>query len=159
MKEHTAPLPAGSLPEALSLCRRVFLEFEAPEYGPEGTDTFLQFLDPVQMERMTASGLLTFFGHWSEDILTGAGAVRDRRHISLLFVESSFHCRGIGSSLLDAMMAFCRRAGIRKITVNASPFAIGFYQNRGFHPLGEEQCARGIRFTPMVYSLRGGRTV
>ena len=159
MKEHTAPLPAAALPQALDLCRRVFLEFEAPDYGLEGTDAFLRFLDPAQMERMAASGLLAFFGHWSAGVLTGTGAVRDRRHISLLFVEGRFHRRGIGSALLEAMTDFCRRAGTREITVNASPFAAGFYQNRGFRPLDGEQRADGIRFIPMARVLKRGNPV
>ena len=90
---------------------------------------------------------------------TGTGAVRDRRHISLLFVESRFHRRGIGSALLEAMTDFCRRAGTREITVNASPFAAGFYQNRGFRPLDGEQRADGIRFIPMARVLQRGNPV
>ena len=38
---------------------------------------------------------------------------------------------------------------IRAVTVNASPYAVGFYEKSGFVPLDKEQKANGIRFTPM----------
>lgn len=38
---------------------------------------------------------------------------------------------------------------IRAITVNASPYAVGFYEKNGFTALDKEQEADGIRFTPM----------
>ena len=38
---------------------------------------------------------------------------------------------------------------IRAITVNASPYAVGFYEKNGFVTLDKEQKTDGIRFTPM----------
>ncbi len=38
-------LSSEEIPAALELCWQVFLEFEAPEYFPEGIDTF----EPVWM--------------------------------------------------------------------------------------------------------------
>ena len=42
---------------------------------------------------------------------------------------------------------------IRAITVNASPYAVGFYEKNGFTVLDKEQEADGIRFTPMRKAL------
>ena len=53
-------LPPELLPEALELTRRVFLEFEAPDYPPEGVEEFLRFLE----DRETLAGL-AFWGRSS----------------------------------------------------------------------------------------------
>ena len=42
---------------------------------------------------------------------------------------------------------------IRAVTVNASPYAVGFYEKNGFVALNKEQKADGIRFTPMRKAL------
>ncbi|HIS76079.1 MAG TPA: GNAT family N-acetyltransferase [Candidatus Merdivicinus excrementipullorum] len=137
----------------MALCREVFLEFEAPDYPPEGTENFLAFLEPKQISRMTESGLLTFFGAYRDGLLIGAGAVKERNHICLLFIRKEFHRQGAGALLLDAMLKFCRKSGAEKATVNASPYGVPFYQAKGFQKLGEEQCRDGIRFVPMERNL------
>lgn len=156
MKDGIFPLANVILPQALDLCRRVFLESLGPDYSPQGIDSFLRFLAPEQMERMISSGLLTFFGCWTDDVLTGVGALRHRQHISLLFVEKGFQGQGIGSALLEAMAETCRQAGSRELTVHAAPPAAGFYQKRGFRPAAGEQTADGIRFISMIRPLKGG---
>lgn len=137
----------------MALCREVFLEFEAPDYPPEGTENFFAFLEPKQISRMTESGLLTFFGAYRDGLLIGAGAVKERNHICLLFIRKEFHRQGAGALLLDAMLKFCRKSGAEKATVNASPYGVPFYQAKGFQKLGEEQCRDGIRFVPMERNL------
>lgn len=143
------PLKKRELPAALTLCREVFLEFEAPDYPPEGTENFLAFLELGQIGRMIDSGLLTFFGAYRDNLLIGTGAVKEQNHICLLFVRKEYHRLGVGTLLLDAMLKSCRKSGAEKATVNASPYGVPFYQARGFQKLGEEQCRDGIRFVPM----------
>ena len=38
---------------------------------------------------------------------------------------------------------------IRAVTVNSSPYAVGFYEKIGFQPVGPEKKADGIRVTSM----------
>ena len=146
-------LPQRFLPDALALCEEVFMEFEAPDYPPEGTANFLAFLELRQMERMVSTGLLRFFGAFREKGLVGAAALRDNSHICLLFVKKEYHRQGIGSALLFAMEEQSRSCGIRTITVNASPYGLPFYLARGYQCKSGEQCADGIRFIPMERRL------
>ena len=146
-------LSSAELPEALDLCRKVFLEFDAPDYPPEGTENFLAFLAQDQMERMTTSRRLAFVGAYQKGELIGTGAVREGRHICLLFVKREYHRHGVGSALLDALLSLCRGAGADAITVNASPYGVSFYSARKFFPLSDEKCQDGIRFVPMERKL------
>jgi predicted GNAT family N-acyltransferase len=39
-------------------------------------------------------------------------------------------------------------------TVNSSPYAVEFYEKRGFEKVSEEQLKDGIRFTPMKQEIK-----
>jgi len=135
-----------------ALVRRVFVRFEAPDYPPEGLETFLAYTDPSLLSFAMQGGLLTVGGCFREDRLIGAIAIRDGTHISLLFVEAAWHRRGIGTALVE--WAVRRMSDDRRTpfdtTVNASPFARKFYEKAGFHATAEEQEKEGIRFIPMA---------
>lgn len=41
-------IQGGELPAVMDLCWRVFLEFEAPEYPPEGVEAFRAYLSDIE---------------------------------------------------------------------------------------------------------------
>ncbi|HEY5465611.1 MAG TPA: hypothetical protein VIL27_01120, partial [Clostridia bacterium] len=71
-------------PAVSALVRRVFLRFEAPEYPPEGVETFFVFTDPGFMAFSMKSNLLLVGGCFDGSILAGVVALRERTHVSLL---------------------------------------------------------------------------
>ena len=133
------------LAQALTLVLRVFMQFEAPDYAPEGIKTFQDFLHDE--EEISA---LTFYGAIVEDDLVGVLATRGNSHIALFFVESCLQGQGIGRALFAEAKKAC---GSDAMTVNSSPFAVEIYKKLGFHALSEEQERDGIRFTPMKCSI------
>ena len=135
-----------------ALVRRVFLRFEAPDYPPEGVDTFFAFTDPDLMAFSMNSGMQKVGGCFDESMLIGVVALRDTSHISLLFVESTRHKQGIGKTLMDWAFAQAKAACPEKeftMTVNSSPYARYFYEKIGFTADGGEMVKDGIRFIPM----------
>ncbi|MFR4235732.1 MAG: hypothetical protein ACLT1W_04965 [Alistipes onderdonkii] len=50
------PLHETELPAASALAGRVFAEFEAPEYSPEGIGTFLRFVAPEALAAQHRNG-------------------------------------------------------------------------------------------------------
>lgn len=144
-------IPQGNLAQALSLVERVFMQFEAPDYAPEGIATFHDFLhDP------DAVSLLTFYGAYVEDQLVGVLATRGNSHIALFFVEPCFQRQGVGRALFSAARAACQSDAM---TVNSSPYAVDIYCCLGFHALSPEQLTDGIRFTPMKCAIAKGAAV
>lgn len=129
------------LAQALALVNRVFLQFEAPDYPPEGVATFQAFLHDE-----AAVSALTFYGAFVDDQLVGVLATRGNSHIALFFVEPCFQRQGIGRALFVAARDACR-ADV--MTVHSSPYAVEIYRRLGFHALSGEQQNDGIRFTPM----------
>ena len=136
-------LSREEIPGVLDLCWRVFLEFEAPEYPPEGVTAFRKSLDDPERTRR-----LTFYGAFDEKKLVGVLCLRAHQHIADFFVDAAYHRRGIGRRLFEAM----RRDYVRQVfTVNASPYAVEIYRHLGFVPTDTEQLTDGLRYTPMRF--------
>ena len=92
-------IQGGELPAAMDLCWRVFLEFEAPEYPPEGVEAFRAYLSDIEQVNH-----LTLFGAWEGQELLGVLAA-EGSHIALFFVDPAFHRQGIGRLLFQAYLA------------------------------------------------------
>lgn len=131
---------------ALDLALSVFMQYEAPDYSEQGIKSFTDFINANK----EANDFLEIYGAYKDDAIIGVIATRNNdNHIALLFVEGKYHNQGIGRNLFDTIVL--QKARGDKITVNSSPFAVGFYKKMGFIPDSEEQIADGIRFTPMTY--------
>ncbi len=138
---------------AMGLVRKVFLEFEAPDYESRGVETFLEFIDPEAVRARTAAGSLVLWGCFDGVILAGVLGLRDVSHICLLFVRKDRQRRGVARALTDTAADRARDAGAVRLTVNSSPYAVEIYRRLGFAPTDGERCANGIRFTPMARPL------
>lgn len=148
------PLREAEIPAASALVRRVFAEFEAPDYAQEGIDVFHRFIAPEALTEQFRTGALKLWGAFRQDTLAGVAAVRNRSHISLLFVDASCHRQGIARALFSAVRDFCRTdPAVSRITVNSSPYAVEIYRRLGFTATDAERVTDGIRFTPMTYLL------
>jgi ribosomal protein S18 acetylase RimI-like enzyme len=99
---------------------------------------------------MLACGALRIWACFGEDAVCGVIAVRPPAHLSLLFVDSRCHNQGIARAMFE--YALFRLSGT-EMTVNSSPYAVGFYRKMGFVETDREQTVNGIRFVPMKRSL------
>ena len=62
--------------------------------------------------------------------------------------------QGVGRSLVEYLRNYLlSEVGVSRVTVNASPYGLGFYHRLGFRDLGSEQIDDGIRYTPMEFVL------
>jgi GNAT superfamily N-acetyltransferase len=130
------------IPTALELVRRVFLEYEAPDYEPEGIAEFFRTIENQEFLEK-----LRMYGAWKGDQFVGVLATRSEgRHIALFFVDSSYQQKGIGRLLFETAY---QNAPLGEMTVNSSPYAVGVYRKFGFADTGAEEIVNGIRFTPM----------
>lgn len=77
--------------------------------------------------------------------------------ICLFFVAKEFHRKGIGRGLLERAIVQCisNNSNIKAIEVNSSFYAVEAYKKLGFIQTKPEQLVNGIRFVPMIKTLRG----
>lgn len=139
------------LHEALELVWQVFEKYEVPDYEEMGVQTFRHFIDYHNMVEKINHGEMRFWGCYLRNYLVGVIALREGQHISLLFVRDKFHHLGIAGNLVRMAVSQVEmeEPKVRAVTVNSSPYAVGFYEKMGFRALGPEQKADGIRFTSM----------
>lgn len=140
--------------EAIALAWRTFLKFEAKDYGQEGIDSFRDFLTDALLHRMFLKGDYPVFIALDCGKQAGMISLRNKRHISLLFVEEGHHHQGIGRRLIKSMEDYIQKEyQEKKITVNAAPYAIGFYHQVGFEDVAPQLSKDGIIYTPMEKRL------
>lgn len=136
--------------DAMALAWKIFLRFEAGEYTEEGIHGFLDLISDERLKRLFEFGEYPVYAAFAEEEMIGMISLRSINHISLLFVSDAYHRQGIGKRLIQTMKEHVLRDGRRDfITVNAAPFAVGFYHAVGFEDTGKEMMQNGIIYTPM----------
>ena len=90
-------------------------------------------------------------GAFYGDDMVGMCILRNECHIDMLFVETDAQKKGVGASLLKRSVMDAKRADetFARVTVNAFPTAVGFFEKMGFKKLGEQRTEDGIPFIPM----------
>jgi ribosomal protein S18 acetylase RimI-like enzyme len=150
-------LTAQDLPAALALAWDTFLRFEAPDYGPEGVEAFRRTLiENEEFLEKCRSGENRMWGAFDGDLLIGLNGTRGESHICLVFTHHAYHRKGIATALFHRVLADISKdnPGLKKITLNSSPYGLPFYLRMGLYPTEQEKTIDGIRFTPMAYDLR-----
>lgn len=136
--------------DAMALAWKIFLRFEAGEYTEEGIRSFLDLISDERLKRLFEMGEYPVYAAFDNEKMVGMISLRSINHISLLFVSDEYHRQGIGRRLIEMMKEHVCRDGRRDtITVNAAPFAVGFYHSVGFVDTDKETRQHGIIFTPM----------
>ena len=136
--------------EAMNLAWDTFILYEAPEYTKEGITSFRNFVrDPI-LKTLFIEGKYNVLAAFNNNIIVGIIGVRNETHISLLFVDSEYHKKGIARRLVEKTFERTyEKYDKREMTVNSSPYAVGFYHKMGFVDTDIEQTTDGIRYTPM----------
>ena len=140
-------LDSSVLSEAKVLIKKVFMQFEAPDYSEEGVAHFMSYLDE-ELEKELAKNQLQLWGTRVNQQLIGILAIRSAKHVALLFVDEAHHRKGIAKGMYQAMLS---ELSPKQLTVNSSPYAVPAYERLGFQRNGDEKTVSGIRFQPMIF--------
>lgn len=136
---------------AMKMIWRTFLKFEAADYTEEGIRNFLEFITDDQLFHWFLQGTYQMLVALDGERIVGAASMRNRNHLSLLFVDAVYHRRGIGRALMEHFCGYLKNeAGENCMTLRAAPYAVDFYHRIGFQDVGPEEEVGGMRMTPMV---------
>lgn len=143
--------------EALSLAMEVFMQFEAPVYKPEGVETFRRdIIENDEFIENCKKGICPIYAAFDNNEIVGIIGMRaSKTHINLVFTKKEYHHRGIATAIFNFLLSdlLAENPDLKEITLNSSPYGLGFYRHIGFIPLDDEQELNGIRFTPMKYKI------
>lgn len=142
---------------AMALALEVFMQFEAPDYGPAGVETFRKDIveNPEYLEN-ARKGTCPIYGGFDGETLVALIGMRSKTHINLVFTRKEYHRRGIARAIFNYLLQDVTQEdpSLEALTLNSSPYGLPFYLSVGFLPQGEEQTMNGIRFTPMKYIIK-----
>ncbi len=140
--------------EAMALAWKTFQRFEADVYGYVGTRNFEDFITDPVLHRMFIMGSYQMFVALDSSRIVGMITLRGSTHVSLLFVDEEYHRQGIGRALVEYLENYlATEVGVRRLTVNASPYGVEFYHKLGFTDVRPEEQKDGIIYTPMEFIL------
>lgn len=136
--------------ETMEMIWRTFLRFEASDYTAEGVANFRDFITDGRIYRMFLEGTYLMMVALDQGKIIGQISVRNRNHISLLFVDEAYHKKGVGRELVSSMGEYLKKEKNELfMSVKAAPYAVGFYRRTGFHICSPEEEFSGIRVTSM----------
>lgn len=116
----------------------------------------MNFKDGIEWRAANADKYLS--GAWLMLVAVADGKIigvfesREAGRISLVFVDSAYHRKGIATNMMEQMICALKLRGYDKITLKSSPYGLPFYLRFGFVPTDTEQRKRGSVFTPMIYT-------
>ncbi len=86
-------------------------------------------------------------------VAIGTGRLLPDGHIGRMAVLAPWRRQGVGSALLESLMAQARAQGMVELALNAQIDAQGFYRRFGFAPVGDEFMEAGIAHQAMSRTL------
>jgi GNAT superfamily N-acetyltransferase len=136
--------------EAISLVWTTFMEFEAADYGEEGTGHFFEFITDDDLHEAFLNGNYPMMVARCDGKVVGVASLRGGNRLSLLFVRKEYHHIGIATELVDRLCRYLRDVcHENSMIVRAAPYAVDFYKKTGFVALEPERNISGIRVTTM----------
>ena len=142
---------------AMALALEVFMQFEAPDYGPAGVETFKKdIVENPEYLKNARKGTCPIYGGFDGETLVALIGMRSKTHINLVFTRKEYHRRGIARAIFNYLLQDVTQEdpSLEALTLNSSPYGLPFYLSVGFVPQGEERTMNGIRFTPMKYIIK-----
>lgn len=135
---------------AMVMIWKTFLKYEGEDYSEEGIRNFFDFITDDGLYRAFLSGRYQMMVAVDDGRVVGAGSIRNKNHLSLLFVDEDYQNRGIGRTLINRLCDYLKQEeGEWFMSLKAAPYAVDFYQRLGFRAVKPEEEFSGIRVTPM----------
>jgi GNAT superfamily N-acetyltransferase len=120
------------------------------DFSLEGRQNLDDALSADAMRRYMSEGC-RFHVAVADDVLQGIVAMRENRHLLLLFVAEEAQGRGLARLLWETAESAARAAGYDGVlTVSAAQDAMAMYEKFGFRASGEETDEHGIIRTLML---------
>ena len=83
----------------------------------------------------------------------GTGRLLPDGHVGRMAVLREARGKGVGSDLMNALLARARERDMQRIELSAQVRAVGFYERHGFAAYGEEYVEAGIPHVRMMREL------
>lgn len=135
----------ADIPEVSYMVMESFLLSVAAGLSEQGIATFRSLAsEQAFAERLNGANDIWVVEKKRE--IRGMIELRERRHISMLFVAPRWQRTGVGRALVGEALKHCTA---EDVTVNASLTSVGAYRSYGFEIDGPEAEREGLRYRPL----------
>ena len=124
-----------------------FYAAEKNNHSMAGMEKFRDLTSAVSLSINTFDGKTLLYGLFSNEKLCAVGALREKKHIVMLYVHPEEQKKGYGVKLLSYMEAVCQG---ERITLNSSDVAVEFYKKMGYEVSSPRRVEEEMIFTPMI---------
>lgn len=139
------PLEEAHIPRLLDLFEQSVRRLGPAHYSPEQVEQWARGAHHPGL----ASQLREHHG-WvieQDDVPLGFATLSDDGHLSLLYVSADHPRQGLGTLLLERVLAAASQMGLGSLTTEASAFSLALFLRHGFLLTGLETVERsGVQF-------------
>ncbi len=141
--------------EAALLARNVFMKYNGLDYfEKEGVERTLIALDPEKNPNLSEDFKKTSIFYVAEEGNKIIGIIRGtKERMNSFFVDESYQKKGIGRKLVSKFEETAKKSGSQKIKVEASLYAVPFYQKVGYKKSTGMRNFKGLKVFPMRKTL------
>ncbi|MGN5141153.1 GNAT family N-acetyltransferase [Aeromonas caviae] len=135
------PLEEAHIPRLLDLFEKSVRRLGPAHYSPEQVEQWARGAHHPGL----ASQLREHHG-WvieQDDVPLGFATLSDDGHLSLLYVSADHPRQGLGTLLLERVLAAASQMGLGSLTTEASAFSLALFLRHGFLLTGLETVERG----------------
>ncbi len=135
------PLEKAHIPRLLDLFEQSVRRLGPAHYSPEQVEQWARGAHHPGL----ASQLREHHG-WvieQDDVPLGFATLSDDGHLSLLYVSADHPRQGLGTLLLERVLAAASQMGLGSLTTEASAFSLALFLRHGFLLTGLETVERG----------------
>ncbi len=136
------PFKPADGPALAALFEASIFELTGEDYSPEQQEAWAAAAEDTDAFAARLGGLLTLVAV-AGGAPVGFVAVKDNAHVEMLYVHPQAAGQGIARLLCDAAETLAASRGERRMSVDASDTALGFFQHRGYVPQRRNSVPRG----------------
>jgi GNAT superfamily N-acetyltransferase len=151
MQFETRVVTEADAQAASALVHASFVAHVAADWEPDAQQTFLSESSPESMAKKIREATYAY-GAFSSDQIVGFIYLPTPALLGMLFVHPRCLRQGVGHALWQQARAHIEAAflAVKTIELNASPYAVPFYQTIGFVAISAEFKRGGSRATRMA---------
>ncbi|WP_080807238.1 GNAT family N-acetyltransferase [Halomicronema hongdechloris] len=152
---HIRLAAAADVPALAELFRQSVLAVAPQRYTLEQTQAWVSFATDLEAFRAFILAVTTYVAEDATGIVGFAGIGQDG-HVASAYVRPDCIHRGIGSALMQRLLAYADSQGLQRLYGEASEFSLGLFLKFGFRQYDTEVVERqGVRFSRyLVEKLR-----
>ena len=102
---------------AMKMIWRTFLKYEGKDYTEEGIRNFFDFITDDDLYTAFLKGDYQMMVAVAGSRIVGAGTIRNKNHLSLLFVDEEYQRKGIGKAIINGLCRYLKEE-LPETTIN-----------------------------------------